>query len=1094
MDNGNNTESSYLSQGTLVINTTKEPNVEYTNLQTAINEADSGDELVFVRNFYPLTSDPGYTVGADKNIILNIAGHTIQHNSVSNPLITNNGTLKIISTVNDNVVDGNIRSYVSSNTIENNGNLTIGELELYKMNGTNSIVNNEVRDPITNDLTSTVTLNNTYFDGENDGRVAVENSGILNLNNVTTFYTTTEHKNSTINNYGVMNVNCGIYSTINNTGSVEFKETLTGKTMNVYKTYTSNGGDTVLEGGHILNGNYSDGSTITVKDGSVDGNILLKDTSQAIIKGGNVSTISSQSENSVVTLGTKDGIIDSTSPTLRSIKIDGTLNFYDGVVSEGKSMTSHSNGDTRSKVGLTSYQPVYSRVTNVEDNSALVVDMTSENNAYRFIEYLVSEKVVENNSTNEKYYSLKDAFDAASSNDVINVIKDGYVSVDTAEIPAGSKYTLNLNGKTIYTNKEDSIVNNGTFDITDNSNGRGLIVSNIGSWSDIDYIKVRDSIKNNGTMNINGNVVINSTITNNENHTVNLTQGLVNNGVINKGTFVVDGGSMFTEDDSMVCTDIEHYDYIAFIYNTGTFTLDSGELYNNNIENFIHNAGTFITNGGSIVNDNAYGNKHYPAIVNNGNTTINNVDYSGGFNFITSPSTNSNLNNNRAITINGGLIKPTKSSGYIIVGSFKNVTVKNATFELNGATSGQIFNISANSSISDLTTPMCLGSFNNTTTISNVESSCSDINITVDGSTTIKDSSIIQSTGETAVKILENGTLTLGSDDSSVSTSEPQIISSSSYGILNTLGGQFKFFDGIITSVSNPLYGRLTSTPTGYGVITTVSGGTKSSTLKLEADIQKVAVVNNINYPDLPSALTACPTDGSSCTITIYTNITLDEAVTVNDGQNIVIEPNGFTIEPEEYITNHSGSGTIVINKPPEQVGGKIYRFLANITGTDINPRDIIIYQMEDGTSLNPATNYKLYKLSKGEYKLLKVNENRIGDYNLGDETDTLRTTKGQININKLEEGTYKLVGSDAKEIEFYINDTGISSNIRENKYGSRFKTNVTAIATLILTLQTGVIRHPYIVVISILIAIILGIMVYNKNHELDEVKEDYEN
>lgn len=149
---------------------------------------------------------------------------------------------------------------------------------------------------------------------------------------------------------------------------------------------------------------------------------------------------------------------------------------------------------------------------------------------------------------------------------------------------------------------------------------------------------------------------------------------------------------------------------------------------------------------------------------------------------------------------------------------------------------------------------------------------------------------------------------------------------------------------------------------------------------------------------------------------------------------------------------------------------------------------------MEDGTSLNPATNYKLYKLSKGEYKLLKVNENRIGDYNLGDETDTLRTTKGQININKLEEGTYKLVGSDAKEIEFYINDTGISSNIRENKYGSRFKTNVTAIATLILTLQTGVIRHPYIVVISILIAIILGIMVYNKNHELDEVKEDYEN
>ena len=83
-------------------------------------------------------------------------------------------------------------------------------------------------------------------------------------------------------------------------------------------------------------------------------------------------------------------------------------------------------------------------------------------------------------------------------------------------------------------------------------------------------------------------------------------------------------------------------------------------------------------------------------------------------------------------------------------------------------------------------------------------------------------------------------------------------------------------------------------------------------------------------------------------------------------------------------------------------------------------------------------------------------------------------------------------MGSDSKEITFTINYDSVSNNIRENNNieGSRVST---AVATLILSLQTGVIRNPYILIIMIMIVMILGFIALKKNQEYKELKEDYQ-
>ena len=217
----------------------------------------------------------------------------------------------------------------------------------------------------------------------------------------------------------------------------------------------------------------------------------------------------------------------------------------------------------------------------------------------------------------------------------------------------------------------------------------------------------------------------------------------------------------------------------------------------------------------------------------------------------------------------------------------------------------------------------------------------------------------------------------------------------------------------------------------------------------------------------------------------LYTNYTLEDNIVIPANKTIEFYLNGFTINYNSYA--FTGDGTINFHDGvPSGVSGAIYRFFANITGTEINPKDIVIYQMDNGEELSPATTYKLYKLMDGEYKVVRVKENEIGDYSLGAEKEILRTTTGQINIKGIGEGNYKLVGSDSKELVFDINENSVSSNIRVDRYSSKASQTLHVVATLILTLQTGVIRKPFMILIAILLLTTIGFITYKKYRKED--------
>ena len=365
------------------------------------------------------------------------------------------------------------------------------------------------------------------------------------------------------------------------------------------------------------------------------------------------------------------------------------------------------------------------------------------------------------------------------------------------------------------------------------------------------------------------------------------------------------------------------------------------------------------------------------------------------------------------------------------------------------------------------------------------------VNLNVKGS-----SSLINEYGTAITSKITNGidNVNIGDKDGIVSTTEP-VIRGSNYGINDSDENlKINFYDGQIMGQNKPYTsGIISDTEERYRPViseeTIDSVLYQKATLTLSGEVEKVAEVNGINYDSLEGAINVCPTDGSECIVTIFVGINLEAPLVVPAGANIKVYLNGFTISPQEYVTNHTGEGSIeLISGSPSGLGGSIYRFLANITGTEINPKNIIIYQMEDGNELDPADNYKLYKLMDSEYKLVKVDENSIGYYEIGNETTDLRTVNGQLRVNGIGEGEYKLVGG-GRELEFSITENGMSNNIRENKYASKAKVTATAIATLILQLQTGVMRKPYIVLILLVVILVLGAIALNQKQK----REDYE-
>ena len=833
-----------------------------------------------------------------------------------------------------------------------------------------------------------------------------------------------------------------------------------------------------------------------------------------------------------INIGIKDVVVSTTSPEISAINYglintnsSSTINFYDGIIS----------GKTAMEGIISEIEPNYHIITDVND------DIESK--------YLDNKELVENIDTGIKYQDLSSAFADVQDNETLKILGEITTLPSDTTINNSKIVTLDLNGYKIVQNFEGLIKNTGSLTIDDTStSGSGSILANKNKIVENDGILIINKGKyytnytelsnlfinnQNGTMTVNdGEISIDMYTVINNAGTLNINGGSIHSRRVHTDRGATGGGNNLIENTGDMNVTSGTFKYIGdggIINNTGTLTVTGGSFshsghywysYGSNYSlgyAFINRAGATATISGGT-----YPSSQAKIMYNYGNATISDITTNAYAQFVTNTSTGVMELNNNTITGHGVynlyaeevLISNTGTLN-VINGTYDGIAAlynkDNGTVEITGTTlNAMSINGNSNTTIHSATI-LPTGGYDGIVTNQNATLTIENINIHKDSSasggypihltqswsgsvntTSIEKGTIISEIGN-AIFIEGSTTLNVGKQGGTPSITEPSIIGKT-YGIYkNSNSSDLYLYDGSIKGETGSIYGTISDVEPGYKEkrdnITDPDLGITyvESTLTVVGDTERIAMVGTVNFLSLQSAVNYASNNGIE-NIQLFKSVILeDNLVLPAGGSTVKIHLNGNTITQGSY-TIDSGI-TLDSGIAP---GASVARFLANISGQEINPRNIVIYELEDGSSLDANNTYKLYKEIGGELKIVKVKENEIGDYDLGYDKEILRTTRSRIYINGIGEGTYKLVGSDSKEITFTIYHDGVSSNIRENNNinGNRVST---AIATLILSLQTGMVRNPYILIIMILIVGILGFIALKKNQEYKNIEEDYE-
>ena len=327
---------------------------------------------------------------------------------------------------------------------------------------------------------------------------------------------------------------------------------------------------------------------------------------------------------------------------------------------------------------------------------------------------------------------------------------------------------------------------------------------------------------------------------------------------------------------------------------------------------------------------------------------------------------------------------------------------------------------------------------------------------------------------------ISGGTLNIG-EKGNVSFDDPSI-TGTNYGVYNT-NGKIYFYDGIIKGKQNQsIYGVVTETEPGYKIRKTTENEVESSILEIIGTEERAIVVNGINFIDLQAAINAVP-DNTETTMELYSNIILNSDIVIPEGKIINLYYRGYTITKGNYTITNNGT----VNVKDEDTSGGILgtiKALLNIEDNNIS-KNIIVYQMDDGSILSSVEDYTLESLVNGKYEKIDVEEvsDEVGRYNISsNKTNTLMTTiNGRIYLNNITSGSYKLVSSSGKEISFEISDEGtLSSNIKENFSLDTNKILSLSTAEIITSIRTGQTVIRFGILIS-LISVILSLLIIAK-------------
>ena len=773
-----------------------------------------------------------------------------------------------------------------------------------------------------------------------------------------------------------------------------------------------------------------DEASVTIENGSITPATNVRDYTYGLYAhnstvnqtGGYIDKVFIENTTQPVNLGIEDG---STSGSNYMGEVSCRagfqgINLYDGAISLNTDRLCHFND---------------------KEDGNVIFNSNSTGTTYT----LGNASIVLNTATDTPYGSMQQAVDEASAGDTLQMIFSTSELLTDYDINIDKDITIDLNGKLYDANL--IVDSNITLTITDDAylndntnpygrvgsitNTSGTIIANactIDNLTNASQFTLADgNIKeatNTGTLNVNGGNVKKA---------------------INDGTMTINGATATNvTNNSTGSLSLTSGSISEKLTNTGSLTLDSESviegLFNNTTERITLNAGTIRS------------------ITNTGNLTINGA-------------TINSIQNAGHLIINSGTIKYLENVYYTSNDQIASETKR--TVEVNGGTfTENVWN--------DYTMIINNGTFKTITNCLN-GSACP---------MTILGGQFTSITNE------RSGYLTIGSKDGNVNTVSPIINNPIGYAITHK-GNEFNFYDGkFVSNKSIVIDAQIDDVEENYvpyistdydefGNLT----GTYSMTLKGlgETDV-KIACVEGICYNTVQEAIDAsvrnyseeygCPEvkigDQFYFSVELDADLVLDPQYTLTINLNYHnINDNGFVIPDNITLRNGSRNG--------EDLQSSLSKFLANVFGTDNTSKDIIITKMEDGNALDTAKTYKLYRLENGTYAPLKVDSNGAGKYSIGKETENLKSIKGRIYINNLSTGEYMLKDNLDNELQFTVYEDGtLSSNVRENFTSEYGHMTASAVATLIVSIQTGQFRIIYpligLIVITLLIILLLNI------------------
>ena len=536
----------------------------------------------------------------------------------------------------------------------------------------------------------------------------------------------------------------------------------------------------------------------------------------------------------------------------------------------------------------------------------------------------------------------------------------------------------------------------------------------------------------------------------------------IDGGIVNENTnmtFDINGKNIYTTNIPFInngtVTVIDNassgkIDYDSPIENNGTINVTSGDFA-------VTNNGNINNNGGTISGTNSSS-----GIFTQNSGIMNSFENSGTVNV--TEGTVKDLTSNNIVNITGGTLNKISNTGQLKI--------------LNATADRLVLNNNSGDSIIDALSGTAYINNNSTLTVSNstlnsINSSNRVFNNRYKGILNITSGNYTSDSTDCIYN--DEGVLNIGEKGGVISITSP-VIQGSKYAVNNA--GTFNLYDGKLIGGTAPVSGTITEVEPGYklSISDDTTNNTKVGYLVVIADDERVAMVNGINFTSLQTAINSVK-DNTESNIVIYKDIELTEDIIVPENKIINLYLNGHTITYGDYSFVKNGTLTIIDSAPSESIGASIINTIEKVLNINQNGKNIIVYEMSDGSKLSTENTYNLYKKEDNKYKKLNMEKDEeVGRYITGTNNSEMISIKGRIYLNNLEEGSYKLVSSDNKDIEFTITGDGkVNGNILENTNEKR-KVIETALAYLIITIQTGGNQIKYIIYIVAMVSIILGL------------------